>query len=333
MIEMVSQLTSDDLCIALISGGGSALLPAPIAGISIADKIAVANELAAAGANITQLNVVRRAVSQVKGGGLARACRAGKMLSLVISDVPGDRLDTVASGPTWESHASPCDALQVLHELDLLDHPRLTQVVQVLRARLRGVSPGEASHPGVAQRPTVPVDHVILANNAVAVDAAGVMAERLGYNHAMTSATQPEGTAEDVGRHLASMALQMRAAGNPNCLITGGEPTVKLPPADRRGRGGRNQQLVLAALQQLGDCRDIALASGGTDGEDGPTDAAGAIVDESAVADSQTLRLDIAMHLARCDAYHFFAPLGALIKTGPTHTNVCDLRVITVGRT
>ena len=173
----------------------------------------------------------------------------------------------------------------------------------------------------------------MLANNATAVDAAGIEAERLGYNHAMHCATRSEGAAEDVGSHLASMALRMREATDPrepDCLITGGEPTVRLAPSERRGLGGRNQQLALAALRELGDCRDVALLSGGTDGEDGPTDAAGAWVDQRVAASADADAINDA--LERNDAYRFFEPRAALLKTGPTHTNVCDLRVATVER-
>ena len=180
----------------------------------------------------------------------------------------------------------------------------------------------------------------MIGNNAAAVDAAGIEAERRGYSHAMTAATMLEGAAEDIGRHLAEMAMRMRDEPGPDCLITGGEPIVQLVDAAHRGKGGRNQQLVLAALihlleaspDKLAALRGIALLSGGTDGEDGPTDAAGAFIDEQIVAAIQQQRLDPASYLRRNDAYHFFEQLGSLIKTGPTHTNVCDLRVATVSQ-
>jgi glycerate-2-kinase len=146
----------------------------------------------------------------------------------------------------------------------------------------------------------------------------------------MISATKCEGAAEDVGRHLAGMALGMRDNQGPNCLISGGEPTVKLVDEKRRGRGGRNQQLALAALEELGSCEDICLLSGGTDGEDGPTDAAGAVVDADVVR--AAAGLDLNNYLGRNDAYTFFQKCGGLLITGPTQTNVCDLRVILVQR-
>lgn len=323
MLRLVEALDSEDLCFCLLSGGGSALLPAPIDGVSLDQKTAIIRLLSAAGATINQLNAVRSAISQIKGGGLARACRAGTLVTLILSDVLGDPLDVIASGPTVPTKSTPDNALRVLDELGLLDEQSAGPVV----VKLRELSQANPAPPAL---PTAEVHNVILANNATAVDSAGIEAERLGYNHAMTSATTSEGPAEEVGRHLAAMARQMRDQPGPNCLITGGEPTVTLAPAEIRGRGGRNQQLTLAALEELGDCTGIALLSGGTDGEDGPTDAAGAAIDEQIAARAKQLKLDASDALRRNDAYTFFEACGGLLHTGPTHTNVCDLRVVTV---
>ncbi|QDT67734.1 Putative hydroxypyruvate reductase [Planctomycetes bacterium MalM25] len=322
MLSLVGQAGPDDLAIVLLSGGGSALLPAPIEGVTLEEKTAVARCLSAAGATIDQLNTVRQHLSRIKGGGLTKSCRAGRLITLVISDVLGDPLDLIASGPTVPPSSTPADALAVLESLSLIDEPELANVVRVLREKQ--TEPFE---------PTTDATTLLLANNATAVDAAGVEAERLGYRHAMHCATASEGFAEPIGAELAQMATSMRdstAPDSPNCLITGGEPTVKLAPADMRGKGGRNQQLALAALQKLGDCRGVALVSGGTDGEDGPTDAAGAMIDESIAA--KLAGADLADHLARNDAYPLFESADALLMTGPTHTNVCDLRVVTVGK-
>jgi glycerate 2-kinase len=326
ILRLVSELTPDDLCIALISGGGSALLPAPVEGISLADKVAVTRFLSEAGANIAELNTVRKRSSRIKGGGLARACRAGKLLALIISDVPGDPLDIIASGPTVLDSSTNADALAVLARFDPNRTCVPASVYQVLGA---GSLTEEFSVTSTPQ-----VTNLIIGNNATAVDAAGMEAERLGYSHAMIAATKPEGPVEEIGRHLAQMALTMREGDGPDCLISGGEGTVQLIDAADRGLGGRNQQLALAALIELAkhDPRGIAIVSAGTDGEDGPTDAAGAIFDAATIAAATRLSLDAADYLRRNDAYRFFAPLGGLLITGPTHTNVCDLRVITVNK-
>lgn len=323
ILRRASALTPADLCICLISGGGSALLPLPVEGVSLRDKQALTRHLSAAGANIQQLNTVRKQLSRIKGGGLARACRAGMLISLVISDVLGDPLDVIASGPTVEDTSTPAEALAVLEQFE---------------AVAEGVSPAAVrwlqSPQHARAAATCRVENIVIGNNAMAVDAAGVEAERLGYSHAMDAATSLEGQAEDVGRGLAEMLRKMRAGNGPDCLITGGEPVVRLADSAIRGKGGRNQQLVLAGLAHLADAewRDMVLLSGGTDGEDGPTDAAGAFVDEDVFRQGRELGLDPAAYLARNDAYHYFSQLNALIKTGPTHTNVCDVRVACVAR-
>jgi glycerate 2-kinase len=321
ILRIVGELGPDDICIVLISGGGSALLPAPAVGVSLADKLAVTRHLSGAGANITELNGVRRQLSRIKGGGLARACRAGRMFALIISDVPGDPLDVIASGPTVENHSTPREALAILERFD---GQRAVPGVAAFLKSLSSAAP---------QPPTCRVTNLVIGNNALAVDAAGIVAERLGYSHAMIVAAEPEGTAESVGEHLVEMARTMLAGPGPNCLISGGEPVVKLVSSDRRGKGGRNQQLVLAAAAKLaGAGHGLFILSGGTDGEDGPTDAAGAWIDGETLAQAAAAGLDPRSFLERNDAYHFFKPFDALLKTGPTDTNVCDVRVVLVAR-
>jgi glycerate 2-kinase len=324
ILQLVAALEPTDLCIALISGGGSALLPAPCAGITLADKQAVTRHLSAAGANISELNTVRKQLSRIKGGGLLRACHAAQIYSLIISDVPGDPLDIISSGPTVLDPSTPEQALAILDRY---------------QSRAAGISPAvfawlESQRAVQRPPPVCRATNLVIGNNAVAVDAAGIEAERLGYSHAMISSRTLEGPADDIGRDLAQQALRMRREPGPNCLITGGEPVVKLAEARERGRGGRNQQLVLAALDVLaaGDSSGIVVLSGGTDGEDGPTDAAGAFVDAEVIAAARARGLNPSDYLRRNDAYSFFEPLGALIKTGPTHTNVCDVRVVVVDR-
>ncbi|MEI8372021.1 MAG: DUF4147 domain-containing protein [Planctomycetota bacterium] len=320
ILRRVESLAPDDLCLCLLSGGGSALLPAPVEAITLNEKLAVTRHLSAAGANIEQLNTVRKQLSRIKGGGLARACRAGRLVSLILSDVLGDPLDLIASGPTVEDSSTPEAALAVLRQFSAREADIPAAVLQWLqRPQL--------------QRPPPPdclITNLVIGNNATAVDAAGMEAERRGYSHAMISTRQSEGPAEEVGRHLAAMARQMRDRPGPDCLISGGEPVVRLVESSRRGQGGRNQQLALAALETFWEdgARDVAFLSGGTDGEDGPTDAAGAFFDAGTLQAARKKGLSPQEFLTRNDAYRFFQPLDALLKTGPTHTNVCDLRVV-----
>ncbi len=323
ILQLVGQLGPKDLCLALISGGGSALAPAPVEEITLADKLAVTRHLSAAGANIEQLNLVRKQLSRIKGGGLARACRAGRLVALIISDVLGNPLDVISSGPTVPDTGTPQAALEVLAKYGAREAGIEPRLFDYLRRKPNRPAAGPACR----------VHNEIIGSNATAVDAAGIEAERLGYSHAMLSAPRSEGLADDVGRHLAGMARRMRCEQGPDCLISGGEPVVQLVEKSRRGLGGRNQQLVLAALEELaGNVEGIALLSGGTDGEDGPTDAAGAVIDADLQAAAGRLGLVPAEFLACNNAYRFFKMLDGLILTGPTHTNVCDLRVVVVDR-
>lgn len=334
ILRMVSEAGERDLVIVLLSGGGSALLPAPLEGISLPDQLEVIRRLSGAGADIVQLNTVRKHLSAIKGGGLLEHCRSSELITLILSDVLGDPLDIIASGPTVPDPSSPGDALAVLGEFD--PDRRLPQSIYRLLESSQQRS----------QSPTYDhVHHLVIGNNATAVDEAGVRAEQLGYNHAMQSATECEGAAEQIGRHLAKMLINMlgenanQTAHHINCLITGGEPTVSLAPPEIRGRGGRNQQLVLAAYQELlqaglaeSQWDRLALLSGGTDGEDGPTDAAGAVICGEVHRQAQAGKLDVEDHLRRNDAYTFFDRAGGLLRSGPTGTNVCDLRVALVRR-
>lgn len=324
MLRVVDEAQPDDLVICLLSGGGSALLTAPIPPLTVEDKAAIVRTMSARGATIEQINAVRQQVSRVKGGGLARACRAGRLVTLVISDVIGDPLDLIASGPTVAPSTTPQDALTCLQELALDTETSLARVVETLK-----------DQPSEKPPITTSSQVVMLANNAMAIDAAGAEAERLGYRHAMNAATGPEGLADDVGKQTAELAISMRDQStpeSPDCLITGGEPTVELAPADVRGVGGRNQQLALAALKELGPTESVALVAGGTDGEDGPTNAAGAYVDARVASRAKAAGLDIKKSLRCNDAYTFFERAEGLLRTGPTGTNVCDLRVVTVAK-
>ncbi len=323
MLRRVATLKPNDLCIALISGGGSALLPDPIDGITLEDKQVVTRFLSAAGAPIDDLNRVRKALSNIKGGGLARACGAGQLITLVISDVLGDPLDLIASGPTVDGPGNEEQAIEILRRYGAEAagiHPRVFAALERRSKQTR-----EPVRARVVNR--------VVGNNRVAVEAAAAHAQSLGYATQTESATASEGAAEAVGRRLAKTALAMLATPGADCLISGGEPTVTLVKSSQRGKGGRNQQLVLAAGESLGNSSPgVLILSGGTDGEDGPTDAAGAWMDAEVLAQAASRGLVAADYLARNDAYHYLQATGALIKTGPTHTNVCDVRVVLVER-
>jgi len=329
ILQLVQEADDSTLCIALISGGGSALMPAPIAGITLQQKLEITQFLSGAGANIEQLNTVRKQLSRLKGQGLARACRAGQLVTLIISDVMGDPLDVIASGPTVPNSTSVTDALNVLQHF----RAETSLVGPEVIARLKALEPSTAQSPTV--HPTV--SNLVIGSNAVSVDAAVSCARELGYHTESHVASQSEGLADDLGRHLFEQARQMHQRPGKHCLVSGGEPTVQLIDAAQRGRGGRNQQVTLAALvtaidQANGDTSrlldGITILSGGTDGEDGPTDAAGAWVDAQIAARVIDKQLDPVDHLRTNNAYPFFEQVGALIKTGPTHTNVCDIRIV-----
>jgi glycerate 2-kinase len=290
----------------VITGGGSALLAAPKEGISLDEKIAITRRLSESGADIATLNATRRQLSVVKGGGLARACTAGNLLVFVLSDVIGDDLDVIASGPCMPPEPSS--------------------------------PPGIATTPGTWTTPGgCHVRHVIVGHNGTAAAAAVAAARQAGYTVVQSAddGGPREASAEAVGARLATDAAEMLAAarrdGRPRALIAGGEATVTVP-ADH-GLGGRNQQTVLAAIDAVNQTSvpwptGLLIASVGTDGEDGPTDAAGGCADAAVVAEIARLHLDVPTALARCDAYPLLAAASGLIRTGPTGTNVADIRIV-----
>jgi glycerate 2-kinase len=329
ILELVRGLTESDLCLVVLSGGGSALLPAPADGISLRDKQAITRLLMHGGATINELNCVRKQLSQIKGGGLARAMPAGRMLSLIISDVIGDPLDVIASGPTVADESTPADALQIINRVirDSCSVP--DSVRQVLQQKIAaGTPPAEISRSRVR--------NVIVGNNEVAVRAAEATAVELGYG-VRSLGSGLAGEAAESGRNLAEVCLRLRDDGATAvervCVVSGGEPVVHLAETKLPRKGGRNQELVLAACQRLwGDGAErIAILSGGTDGEDGPTDAAGAVLDASLIDEAKRLGLRPDEFLAINNSYEFFDKAGGLLKTGPTHTNVMDLRVAVIG--
>jgi len=348
MVELLKSLGPNDLCLNLLSGGGSALMPAPPPEISLTDKLEVTRFLSGAGADIQELNTVRKQISLLKGGKMKELCRGRRLVSLILSDVLGDPLDVIASGPTVDNPGSAADALEVLRQFKTApatdaQKAVLQNIVQFLQQKTLlfteekeplGTTPDEFGT--IFDNAGGFVRNIIIGNNATAVDCAAAEAKRRGYSPVSTSAMKCEGQAEDIGIHLADQAIQMQSGG-PDCLISGGEPVVRLVPKDIRGKGGRNQQLILAALiHLLHDERyqgKAAMISGGTDGEDGPTDAAGALFDDELMNRlrkhmQEDPAFDPQRFLETNDAYSFFETLDGLVMTGPTGTNVCDLRVV-----
>ena len=316
-----------DLAICLISGGGSALMPAPVAGISLADKQAITGMLHACGATIGEMNSVRKHLSELKGGGLARLFRGRWLVSLIISDVVGDPLHVIASGPTAVDQSTYADAVGVLNKFGIWEKAP-SSVRELLTAGAGG------KRPETLKRLPRGVSNCIIGNNGTALAAAARTARRLGYR-VLNLSSFIEGDSQQAGIILAGLARGVRECHEPlappACILSGGETTVSLGPD--HGLGGRNQELVLAALHHLGSngLHDTIVLSGGTDGEDGPTDAAGALCDAALLRQAARQNMDPVEYLRRHDSYHFFDPLGGLIKTGLTDTNVMDLRVILVG--
>lgn len=329
ILRLVSEAGPDDLVLVLISGGGSALLPAPAAGISLADKQVVTRLLMHAGATINELNCVRKRLSGVKGGNLARvAAEAGAVQSLLISDVIGDPLDVIASGPTVADSGTDAMALKVLKKFIT----RVDDVPEVIWRYLEARAEDTEVHD--SDLPDSVSNHVI-GNNQVAVAAALAHAGTLGY-HVHSLGSDNQGVAREEGVGLLELCRLIRAGEGPvpapACVVSGGEPVVHLVETDDPRKGGRNQELVLAALVEAWDSgldRQVIL-SGGTDGEDGPTDAAGAMIDQELWRSVRTHDLQPDPFLARNDSYTYFERAGGLLKTGPTHTNVMDLRVALV---
>lgn len=339
MLALVESLEPGDLAIAVISGGGSALLESPRAGVPLDELIEATSFLSAAGAGITEINAVRRAASDVKGGGLARACGAGRLLVLVLSDVVGDPLEFIASGPCLPAAEGPAAALHVLERRGGLAAGVAPRLVDLLKA--------DADRPPSQPRPTASaagdwttprgcrVTHHLVGSNATAVDAAAAAAAELGSIVTLRPAVAgPPETADEAGRRLAHEGLALLAAarsdGRPRAIIEGGEAVVRLPRD--HGTGGRNQQTTAAALVEVLRSgpwpSGLLIASIGTDGEDGPTAAAGGLADESVAARIGELRLDAAAALARCDAHPLLEKSGGLVVTGPTGTNVADVRIV-----
>jgi hydroxypyruvate reductase len=326
---LAQQATARDLVLCLISGGGSALLTLPAAGLTLPDLQAATEALLRCGASIDEINTLRKHLEQLKGGQLARLAGPATLASLVLSDVVGSPLDVIASGPTVPDHSTWADAWQIVQRYGL--EPALPEpVVQRLRAGLAGHLPDTPKPDDIAFDRC---QTIVVADNALAVQAAQMAAHQQGFN-ALVLSTFVEGEASEVAKVAVALGREVVAHGRPvappACLLLGGETTVTLRGA---GQGGRNQELALTAallLARIPEGERIVLASLATDGSDGPTDSAGGLVDAGSVVRGRTLGLDAAAHLAGNDAYPFLNASGDLLRTGPTQTNVNDLLALFV---
>lgn len=312
-LELVQNLAPTETVLFLVSGGGSALFEEPAAGVSLAEMMQVNNLLLKSGANIVEINTVRKHLSQVKGGRLAQRVKPAKLVVLVLSDVLGDRLDSIASGPAYPDSTTSAEALAVVqkYRLDLPD-----SVLQALQQET----------PKMVDN----VESFIIGSVRVACEAAKQAAERLGYTPLILTTTL-DCEAREAGRFLAAVAKEVltsaQPVSRPCAVILGGETVVQVKGT---GLGGRNQELALAAAAGLAGLEDVVIASVGTDGTDGPTDAAGGMVDGGTVARLAGQGLVIHNMLDKNDAYHALQSSGDLLKTGPTGTNVNDITLVLV---
>jgi hydroxypyruvate reductase len=326
LIDFVNGRGPRELLMCLISGGGSALSPAPVKGITLAEKQEVTRLLLACGATIHEINALRKHISEIKGGQLARLASPATLITLVLSDVVGDALDVIASGPTVPDTSTFADCLEILRKYQLLDKVPTT-IRRHLEAGLVGAvletpKPGDAVF---ARTQTV-----IIGRNLQALEAAGRQATALGY-HPLILSSAIEGETREVAKVHAGIAKEVLASGHPiaapACILSGGETTVTLRG---QGKGGRNQEFALSVALDIRHVPGIAALSGGTDGTDGPTDAAGAVADWTTCARAEQCGLHPRVALENNDAYPLFERLGDLLISGPTQTNVMDLRVMLI---
>jgi hydroxypyruvate reductase len=312
VLEFVSSLNKEDTLICLISGGGSALVTAP--DVPLKDLKTLTSLLLSSGARIDEINTLRRQLDRLKGGGLARATKA-KIISLILSDVIGNPLEAIASGPTVADPTTKEDALNILKKYNLEKQAPDSILFSLEKDNL-------ISQPREQALRFQNVQNRIVGDNRLAARAALEQAEREGFEAEILT-SELQGEAREVGRELARrLRVDSARRTHPFCLIAGGETTVTLRG---NGKGGRNQELALAAITELAGVDDVMLITLATDGDDGPTDAAGAIVTGESAQRAQSLGLDVSDHLSRNDAYPFFEKLGDLLLTGPTGTNVNDL--------
>ncbi len=316
VVEFVSALGPDDLLLCLISGGGSALVTAPVDGVSLADMQALTSTLLACGARVDEINTLRRRLERVKGGGVARLANGATIVSLILSDVVGNPLEAIASGPTAPDPSTRQDVLSILEKYGLEG-----QIPLIINHALR-TSP-ETPKPGDPLFEHV--QNVIVGSNLTAAQAALKQAEAEGF-HPYLLRTDLQGEAREAAFELATFLRQARQTGDPipspACIVAGGETTVTMKGD---GKGGRNTELALAAVTELADFPGVMLVTLATDGEDGPTDAAGAVVTGETCRRARSLGMNPLEYLNRNDSYSFFEALRDLLKPGSTGTNVNDL--------
>ncbi|MFB3884329.1 MAG: glycerate kinase [Thermodesulfobacteriota bacterium] len=316
----------DDLIIFLLSGGGSALLPLPANGITLEEKQIVTQLLLDCGADIREINTIRKHISQVKGGWLAKWAYPSTVIGFILSDVVGDPLDVIASGPAVPDSSTFDEAWEILKKYDLVEKIPLSVRNHLLL--------GKEGRVEETPKPTDPafekVHHILIGSNILALRAAEREAASLGF-HTLILSSSIVGETREAARFHAAIAREVISSGNPiprpACIISGGETTVTIKGP---GFGGRNQEFALAGALEISGMEKVLLLSGGTDGTDGPTDAAGAIADHTTISRARAMGLDARAHLENNDAYPFFQKLGDLLITGPTHTNVMDVRILLV---
>ena len=327
ILSLVKDAGERDLVLCLISGGGSALLVAPAEGVSLEDKQEVTRLLLSCGADIHEINTIRKHLSRAKGGGLARFAFPATVVSLILSDVIGDDLNVIASGPAVPDTSTFDDTRQVLEKYNIQD-----EVPASVRKRIdQGLQGNIEDTPKAGDAVFQRCYSELVGTNIQALKAAGTKAEELGYQTLILSSTV-EGEAREVAKVLTAIAREVQRSANPlstpACILCGGETTVTI---QGEGKGGRNQELALAAALVIDGMQNVVVLAGGTDGNDGPTDAAGAMADGSTLARSRALGLDPLDYLRRNDSYNFFQPLDDLVITGPTRTNVMDVYMVLVG--
>ncbi len=326
ILDFLRHANEKDLIFSLISGGGSALLLQPAGDITLSEKQKITRDLLACGASIDEINAIRKHISSSKGGQMARAAFPAAIVNLMLSDVVGDKMDVIASGPFVPDTSTFKDAWGIFKKYDLKEVPAAIQ--KHIKMGLDGQIP---ETPKENDKIFDRVFTHIVGSNILALEAASVMAEKLGYRPLILS-SMVEGETREVARVHTAIAREILKTGRPipppACIISGGETTVTIRGD---GLGGRNQEFCLAAALDLeGLPPRVVLLSGGTDGNDGPTDAAGAVVDPLTVTRGKNAGMPAENFLNRNDAYHFFKKTKDLLMTGPTNTNVMDLRLVLV---